>query len=166
MPLFFRELGNKSWWDKAHDEFGWLTKDEFIGDIFKSVKTTKGTLSIFEIDEDQNNLSRVVAALACKRSNLENFDYVLVPESDIQLHFDILQTPGKTADILVNELHRDIVQLTARKLLGLAIIFRDHMDAMTRLDKDEVKATILRSLHEESLREDDVSSSVKKKLFK
>ncbi len=165
MPLIFREIGNKSWWDKAHDEFAWLGKDELVGDVFKGVKTIRGTLSAYWIDDDRTDLARVVAALACKRSSLENFDYVLVPANELESNFEILQTPGSTADDLVNGLHRDIVRLTAANLLNLVIVFRDHMGAMTRLYKDDVKEAILESLSQDSLREDDVNKGVRRHLF-
>lgn len=165
MPLIFREIGNKSWWDKAHDEFCWLGDDELVGDVFKGVKTIKGTLSIYLLDDDQTNLSRIVAALACKRRSLENFDFVLVPENAIVTDFEILRTTGTTADDLVNDLHRDLVQLTADKLLKLVTIFGVHMSAMTRLYKDDVKDAILESLELESLHEDDVNNGVKKYLY-
>ena len=165
MPLIFREIGNKSWWDKAHDEFCWLGDGELVGDVFKGVKTIKGTLSIYLLDDDQTNLARIVAALACKRRSLENFDFVLVPEIAIETEFEILRTTGTTADDLVNDLHRDLVKLTAGKLLKLVTIFGEHMSAMTRLYRDEVKDAILESLELESLRENDVNSGVKKHLF-
>ena len=165
MPLIFREIGNKSWWDKAHDEFHWLGKDEIVSDVYKGVKSIKGTLSAYWIDDDKTDLVRVVAAIACKRSSLENFDFVLVPENELESNFEIQRTPGTTADDLVNGLHRDIVHLTAANLLNLVCIFRDHKTSMTRLSKDEVKEAILASLSQESLREGDVSSGVKKKLF-
>ncbi len=165
MPLIFREIGNKSWWDKAHDEFCWLGDEELVGDVFKGVKTIKGTLSTYRIEDEQSSLQRVVAALACKRSSLENFDFVVVPENEMETSFDFLRTPGNTADELVNGLHRDIVRLTAADLMTLVLIFRDHMGAMTRLYRDDVKAAILESLSQESLREDDVNGGVKKHLF-
>ncbi len=165
MPLIFREIGNKSWWDKAHDEFCWLGENELVGDVFKGVKAIKGRLSTYRLEDDKSSLQRVVAALACKRSNLENFDFVVVPENEMESSFEFLRTPGNTADALVNGLHRDIVHLTATDLMKLVIVFRNHMSAMSRLYKDDVKEAILDSLSQESLREDDVNGGVKKHLF-
>ena len=166
MALFLRELGNKSWWDKAHDEFSWLEKDDFVGDIFKSLKTTKGKLSIFVIDNEMSNLDRVIAALACGRTGLDNFDYVLVPEEQIVGNFKVCTTGGDTLDDVVNGLHRDIARLTAASVMDLAIVFRTYMNNMKRRNPSTVRQLINASISAGSLEKERIDDNLRKKLEK
>ena len=166
MALFLREIGNKSWWDKAHEEFKWLEDDDFVGDVFKSLKTTKGKLSVFVIDDEKSSVDRVIAALASRRKSLDNFDYVLVPEKEIVGKFKVYNTHGDTDDDVVNGLHRDVARLTAVKVMDLAVVFGTHMNNMKRKSQSDVRQIINSSISVGSLETEKIDENLRRKLKK
>ena len=143
-----------------------VRKRRLCGDIFKSLKTTEGKLSIFIIDNERSNLDRVIAALACGRTSLDKFDYVLVPEEQIVGNFKVCTTGGDTLDDVVNGLHRDIARLTAASVMDLAIVFRTYMNNMTRRSPSTVKQLINASISAGSLEKERIDENLRKKLEK
>ena len=141
MSYIFRGIGNKTWWYKDRSDFPWLGEGDLVADVFKGLSATHGSLSVYAVN-DVININRIIAALACTRNNIQNFDYVLVPASVIEENFELQETKGDTADDKVNEWHLDIAHLTPLKLTSLAYIFRDHRESMARLSKKKVESEI------------------------
>lgn len=143
MSLVFRSIGNKHWYSADQPDFkDWLRDGELVADVFKELRTTRGSLSVYKVDSVENNLDRVICAYACTRNSLNDIDYVLVPLDIIHNQFDTAFTLGTTADDEVNRLHLDIEHLSASKLLQLARVFQDHHSAMHRIRKRHVKSKI------------------------
>ncbi len=85
--------------------------------------TSKGNkLSVWIIEEDKSNIQEVITALAANSDFISNLDYALIREELlIQLGLKIEHTTGDSADDVVNtQYHRDLVELSAPKLLELA----------------------------------------------
>ena len=142
MTFLFREIENKSWWDKSQDDLTWLEEGQLVADVFKGLRTEKGTLSTYFIDAERSNESRVVAAFACTRESLQRVDYVLIPTDAVADIFKTKIIPGETADDEVNRWHRDIVDLTAQKLVELARLIDNHQDLMVRVPWKTVEKTV------------------------
>ncbi len=143
MSYIFRGIGKKSLWYKDQlPDFPWLKEGDLVADVFKDLKTNHGTLSVYAVDSDQTHLNRIIAALACTRDSLQDYDYVLVPAGVIEENFELQETKGDTADGEVNEWHFDIAHLTPSKLTSLAYIFRDHRESMNKLPRKKVESEI------------------------
>lgn len=143
MSYILRGIGKKSWWYKdQRPDFPWLKEGELLADVFKAIQTKEGSLSVYAVDSDQTHLNRIIAALACTRDSLQDYDYVLVPASVIEEKFELRETKGDTADDEVNEWHLDIAHLTPSKLTSLAYIFRDHRESMNKLPRKKVEYEI------------------------
>lgn len=152
MPFVFRNIGNKFWYSADQRDFKkWLSDGELVADVFKELRTTRGSLSVFRVEDDASNLDRVVSAYACTRNSLSDLDFVLVPLDAINAEFEATETPGQTADDEVNAWHLDIEHLSAGKLLLLAQIFRDHRSSMDRYRKRHVTTKIRESLEKRQL---------------
>ena len=163
MSYIFRGIGNKTWWYKDRSDFPWLGEGELIADVFKGLNATNGSLSVYAVN-DEININRIIAALACTRNNIQNFDYVLVPASVIEENFELQETKGDTADDKVNEWHLDIIHLTPSKLTSLAYIFRDHRESMSRLPEKKVESAVLQGIDADFINRNRVNRSLQTKL--
>ncbi len=141
MAFLFREIRNKSLWDKS-DDLPWLPEGELVADVFKALGTSNGDLSTYAVDDDKSNVHRVVAAFACTRDNFQRVDYVLIPFDAVDGAFGLKKTPGATADAGVNDWHYDIIELTSQKLLNLAYLIQSFKQTMKRMPKKTVKIAV------------------------
>lgn len=162
MSFIFRGIDNKAWWYKDRSDFPWLKEGDLVADVFKGLRTTHGALSVYAVDE-KARVNRIIAALACTRNNIQNFDYVLVPASVIEENFELQETKGDTADDEVNEWHLDIAHLTPLKLTSLAYIFRDHRESMDRLSKKKVESEIRSGINSGFIDRNQVKDRLKTK---
>lgn len=163
MSYIFRGIGNKTWWYKDRSDFPWLGEGELIADIFKGLNATHGSLSVYAVDSDQTYLNRIIAALACTRNSIQNFDYVLVPVSIIEENFELQETKGNTADDKVNEWHWNIIHLTSSKLNELAYIVRDHRESMSRLPEKKVESAVRQGIDDQFIDFNRIRDSLKEK---
>jgi len=139
VSLVFRSIGNKHWYSAKQPDFNqWLQHGELVADVLKELRTTRGSLSVYKVGSEKENLNRVISAYACTRNSLNDIDYVLVPLDAIREEFDTAPTLGDTADDEVNKSHLDIEHLSASKLLQLARLFQDHHSSMYRIRRKHV----------------------------
>ena len=164
MCFIFREIRNKSWWDKSKDELCWLEDSELVADVFKGLGTENGNLSTYFVDADKSNVSRIVAAYACTRESIQRVDYVLLPLDTLVSAFSLRCVAGKTADDLVNGWHCDIVELTSKKLSDLAYFINDHKDSMTRVALKKVEKEVLKARNLEYIDFKKVNPRLQKKI--
>lgn len=122
MPHVFRVISNRRRWDKPTPElFPWLRAGEIQADAVTDLRTQKNGLSVFIIDNDRNNLDRVVAAFAANRDDYDKLDYVLFEDRVLdELEIRTQQQPGITPDPQVNRWHINLVELSAQKVVDLA----------------------------------------------
>lgn len=165
MAYLLRVLDNKSRWDKSRDELPWLNNGSLVADVFWCLRTKDGGLSTYLVDTDESNLSRVIAAFACKRDSLQKIDYALIPADVVESSFKLKATMCETPDAMVNEWHRDIVELTAEKLLDLARVVDScqEKDNMRRYPKWRVEEAIIDSVSKEYIDCDKVKLKRKSK---
>lgn len=110
----------------------WIIKDPFSEDTrfpadpLGDLKTTDNKLSVYFIDDKGSNLDEVILALASapEKKYLDDIlAYVLLDPVELErMKFVIKESKGKTRIHKVNESHRDIVGLTAERLIELAKI--------------------------------------------
>ena len=151
MKYIYRGIKNKNYFLKGTCDFEWLSEGDLIADVFLDLCTHNGKLSVFQIDENQSHLCRVIAAFSASRENVTDIDYILVPGKDLRDRFDVMNTLGQTPDDTVNDFHLDIVGLTPAKLLELVGLFRFHKDTMKRYKKPRITKLIQKGLHERQI---------------
>jgi hypothetical protein len=123
MPKVLRKIDKKVFWstEPLEDEEAWHSPSELRADALTDLKTTKNALSIFFVDEGAGvPVDRIVAALAANRDNLAHVDYIAI---DVQVILDLGirmdDTPGATCDSAVDRCHRNLINLTSRKVAEL-----------------------------------------------
>jgi hypothetical protein len=120
MPLILRKIRKSKWY--KHANVGWLPDGEVQADALGDLKTEENALSVWWLDDNKSNLNDLVAALASKCDTVANLDYALL-DIDIlsSLGIKLVETDGDSLHRDANDSwHRDLVELSASKLLALA----------------------------------------------
>jgi hypothetical protein len=118
VPLFLRKVTHAKW--LLGKPPAWLEPHDIPADLLGDFRTTRNTISLYEIKDDRSNLERVAAALAANSQSLSHFDYLLFDPPLLErvgLSSDV--TKGGTPDAKVNEWHSDIVKVSGLKLIEL-----------------------------------------------
>ena len=126
-------------WDSPRT-FDWLGEGDVPADpLGDFANTDENCLSVYFLNDDRKELNDVAAALAAGREKGDTLDYVLFPQRHIDAAgIEVLSTTGRTLDDEVNGLHRDLVRLSAQKVLALtASVWRENLE-VKRLDKESV----------------------------
>ncbi|WP_263352243.1 hypothetical protein [Acidicapsa acidisoli] len=113
---------NKRLWDKELLP-SFVQPGDITADCLMSLRVTDNSMSVWEVTGDDANLERVLTALAANRDHPTNIDY-LIFDSNIpaSLGLEVIRRPGATPDVDANEAwHRDLVDISGRKLLGFAV---------------------------------------------
>ena len=142
--MFLLRKVNKSYWnrDSLPD---WLAPGDVPAVCLNDLKADGGNkLSMWAVEDDRSNLDAVIASLGANADDLDHFDYLLVDlerVSDRQIVTE--KSSGYSPHAKANTLwHRDLVKLSAAKLVGLAIIMMDSVPTV-RLLKSEMKVLLL-----------------------
>lgn len=118
MALVLRKIKRNRWYNKR---FQWLNGDEIAADPLGDLYTDEGKLSVWLVDDDKSNLNEALVAIACCCQQPSNIDYVLFKDSVLsQLGIQVEECPRDTPFTRVKELHRDLTELSANKLVELA----------------------------------------------
>jgi len=119
VPFMLRKIRQARWY---RVEGAWLAADEIPADPLSDLTTKDNQLSVWSIEDDRANVERVIAALAASGTDLANVDYALLDQRWLSdLHIQMASTRGGTPDEEVNAAwHRDLVELSAGKLVALA----------------------------------------------
>jgi hypothetical protein len=145
MPYLLRKFSNKDAWAEVENSPLWEQGDcppEALVQVFDN----RVGVSTWRVSTEEE-VERVIAAQAFMRGTIGDFAYCLIDE-DI-LRKDGIQTkntPAKTMDKQVNELHVDIVELSAQQLVRLAHRINKEFDplVMTRSEILVVAAKFFR----------------------
>lgn len=141
MAYLLRKIDFKTTWYSYKDKyqtFTWLVNsDDIPADPLKDLKTKKNKISMWVVEDDQSNLDRILAAIGATRHPFQHIDYVLVDEQLVsRRNLSVKQTPGETPDTHINNnWHRDIIELSGRRMVLLGKIILDHGIFDTRLKK-------------------------------
>jgi hypothetical protein len=122
MPKFLRKVQYKTNWDPRGEFSKYLPHGEAPADALRDLSTRENALSVWEIDDQGENLERVLAAIASCGDHIQKIDYVIVDSK----HLDDLalareKKTGDTHDQHANETwHFDLINLSASDLGRLA----------------------------------------------
>jgi len=158
----FRKLRQKRYWDGT----SWLGPGETQADAAKCLETIENKLSVFLLDDPDDQVGRVVAALAVTRDYLVNFDLAIAP-ADVLEHCGVRwnQAQGRTPDAQVNVWHKDLVDLTITKVACLANAIRCE-GKIRRYSQKKVETVIRHSLDADYIVVRDINSEMTKSLQK
>ena len=85
----------------------------------RDLSTKENTLSLYEVD-DPANIERIVVAFAAGRPDLDDIGFVVFHATPSELGIRVERTPGRTPDVAIDPLHRNLEELTAARLAILA----------------------------------------------
>ena len=144
MPFVLRKLDRKA---AFHPTDGIPTGD-VQADALSDLRTIGNALSVWLVDDDRANLDRIVAALGAGRMELAKLDYALMDYEVLDdLHIQATAKHGLSVDASANSLwHRDLLDLSGRKLLDLAVMMQARA-TFERVQKSDLSTLIAQSLH-------------------
>lgn len=122
MPKLFRALlkKNKWFWDGP---LPWLEPGDIPADPLEHLTPNQFRLSVYEVNDDRSRIERVAAAIAAKRpGDIDNVEFVVFDQSildEVGIQIDTA-APGDTCDAEVNIWHRDMINISANKLVAFA----------------------------------------------
>jgi hypothetical protein len=128
VPLLLRGLKKIERWKPDSEDISWLSQNDFPAEpLIDLIPDSKGKLSVWEIEDDESNLDRVLAAQIATKDNLKPYPYLLVDlDVIVDAGIELDRINGTTPDHIVNSLHRDIVKLSATMLVQLGrVIWRN-----------------------------------------
>lgn len=138
MPFLLRTIRKAKWY--KNENVPWLAEDELQADALADLSTKDNELSVWHIEDDRSNLEQVVTALAAGRDYIANLDYALFDQQILSaINIKIKDTKGGSPDEKVNSWHRDLVELSATKLMELAKAIQTKAVKERVLPKDIVR---------------------------
>ena len=157
-----RKIEQRRWYKRT---FPWLVQSEIPADPLADLKTNQNNLSVFYIKGDLSNLNDVIAAYAATRDHAVNFDYLLFDEQVCsELSVEIKETKGTTRGEEVNKKwHRDLVELSAGKLLKLAKVIYEKGE-IKRIQEKEILNTIARATIAGKIPIENIKSDLRRKV--
>ena len=156
MTRYLRVVRQRRW--ATFPDIDWIAPGETQADALVDLQTRDNRLSVFRADNDQD-IQRVIVALAATRDNVANLDYAIFDDDELVAQgIEITQSLGQTPDETANTLHHDIHNLTVRKieLLARTIAVADH----TRVHRRDIQAMLSDALQSGDLERDRVSPTL------
>ena len=142
MSLLLRKIRRLRWIGENTPH--WVSSDDLPAAPLTDLNAVDNTLSVWSVTEDRSNLEDVLAALASNCDNLTHIDYALFSEKAVaESGLSLRRTEGGTPHSRANGWHREIVQVTAKKLVALAKAIYDNRQQVERRDRTEIRRLLL-----------------------
>lgn len=149
MPLVLRTIRKAKWY--RHEGVSWLEEGELQADALGDLVTKNNELSVWIIRDDESNLEQVVAAMAATRHHLSNFDYALFDLQHLSdLNIRMQHTRGESPDEQANAWHRDLIELSASKIMQLAKIIMEEAERR-RVSEKQIRRMIIRAVNADQI---------------
>ena len=131
----------------------WLKRCEIPADPIFGLTTDGNAMSVWIVDNDKGLIDRTVVALAAKRGKLEDFEYVLLDSKVVEkIGIKTDDEEGNSLDSSINELHINLIEISARKLLKLTkstlYAIKKEDTRLERIPRKKVARYILDSINE------------------
>lgn len=145
MPFLLRVIRKARW--LASPDIPWLARGSLQADAIVDLKTSDNELSVWHIENDKSNLDQVVTAVASNRDQPSNLDYALLDASFLsKLGVTLEEAKGDTpVDRANSDWHRNMVKLTARKLVEFAELVAQHA-AKERISEKRIRSLIQKAI--------------------
>lgn len=145
MQRLLIKVNSKTRWYRS-ERPSYIGEDDIPANCLLDLRPKDNALSLWLIEEHEENLRNVVTALVAGCQYPESFDFLVFDVSLIQEHsLQLLSTSGKTPLSLANQWHRDVVELSAKKLVNLAVTIYFRCE-VRRIFKDQIKSWLTESL--------------------
>jgi hypothetical protein len=164
--LFLRKIRFNKWYPR--EEYPWLRDGELQADPIGDLATSRGNLSVWCMEDSESNLDRIITALAANCDSLAALDYILFSDEILsRLGIEIERSEATTPDEGVNRWHRDLVRLSAQKLVKLATAIVDNMDNLEpkRVPKNHIRRLISEAVDSGRILKKDLKPSLRKKIY-
>ncbi|RMF82799.1 MAG: hypothetical protein D6737_00620 [Chloroflexi bacterium] len=159
MPFLLRKVTRPKWYPLP-----WLADGEFQADAFVDLRTRDNKLSVWQVDDERKNLTRLITALAANGNKPDNLDYALLDLQVIQaIGITIATVNGDTPDKAANMWHRDLVELSAARLFDLARAIHQH-GSIERIPKKQIIGLIHQSIEAGHFEVSDLKPDLANKL--
>jgi hypothetical protein len=155
MSLLLRTVRQNRWYKS--EAAPWLERGDIPADPLGDLATSQNRLSVWEVQADRSNIERIVRAVAIGRQSLADMGYVLF-DSDVLTTAEITaeEERGTTLDDEANGWHRDLTELSGKKLVALTKAILENGESGTILKKR------LRELVDEGIREKQLPEKLAK----
>ena len=166
-----RKIEDKDRWRYDDPDFHppWISTEsgEIPADPLQDLNTKNNQLSVYMLNEVRAELvDRILTALAATRNNSQKIECLIIPEEIIKyLNLELKRGKGGTPDGFVNELHCDIVQLTANKLVELAKAVIGCKAESDRRTGDQIRDLLIKGVQEGRLEQSKINPDLKKRLL-
>jgi hypothetical protein len=160
MPLLLRNVRKNRWENRPE----WLSQDEVQADALLDLKTDENKLSVWRIQDSRSDLDEIISAIASTRSDLVNVDYALFgQDSATKLGIKHEDMPGESLHLEANDKHRDLIDLSARRLVNLAEAIQTEGE-INRIPWKRVAAILVQAVRSGKIRLELLKDNVRKKL--
>jgi len=162
LSILFRKLERKVYMEpQKADELGGLQAD-----ALRNFITKENALSVYEVENKLIDIERILAAIAGMRDNVQEVDYATF-DSNLLEEFEIKtkKIKGDTADDEVNNLHIDLIDLTAKQVCLLASSIQKDGNLM-RILKKKIGREITEGLKKGYLNKNKINEKLLPKLAK
>ena len=121
MPLVLRFTRSNLLWEDFPGDISWINPGDFPADPITDLRTKSNSLSIWILSDDKVELNRCISAYAAGRNVVDKIDYILFDEALLKiLNLKIdSNNKGDLKDKEINQLHRDIIELSMSSLITL-----------------------------------------------
>ena len=163
MPFLLRAIRRNRWRPELPT---WLGSDDVPADPLGDLSTLDNKLSVWYVDDAQQNLGRVSAALAAGREKIDKLDYALIDIDTLtRLGIESKKTPGESPDDHANKnWHYDLHRLSGKALTSLAKAILPQTESRARLLPKKVKELIKAGLSNAELDSERLKPEVRKSL--
>ena len=143
MAFLLRKITKPKWYDTD-----WLPRGEVPADGLVDLRTDGNELSVWRVEPDESNLNAIVAALAGRGKRIDKLDYVLLDDDVVtRLQIGCVQSDGDSPHTDANSRwHRDLVQLTATKIIELAREVKRREAGHKRVNQHAIKRILKNAL--------------------
>ncbi len=170
MPLFLRQINLDKWKLDLESDEKWLAKGEIPADPVTDLETKENKLSVWNIGDDLNLISRTAAALTIRRQNIRHpFEYVLFDSEIInKTKIELEHSPGNTCDKELNDIHVNLKRLSAQKLVRFTdkILKETPDENFERENPQNVCEHILEGISKGWINVDGIHDNIKNRLDK
>lgn len=129
------------------------------------LRTDNDNLSVFEFEEEKNNLNEIILGFAAKRYGISKLQYIeLDPDELIKSGFKIIsaEEQGNTPVATANAAHKNIYIESAEKLIELAKLIYYKTENIQTVKGKDIKKLINESIANGSLDRDNLNCVLKK----
>ena len=129
MPSFLRIVKRSLWFEEP-----WMSAEDVPATALGDVDDCN--ISVYEVVDDES-AERAAIAYAAGKSKIDDIEYAVFDAAELEpLEIEIQATSGTTPALAVNDLHRELLNMTVRKSSGLAQVIGNKATFETRFVKE------------------------------